>query len=66
MKNKQKDALLEYSKGPVPLMQERLTNICNFFISSNEDDCLSLKRDNRRFLNFLNTANSKKRFKING
>jgi len=66
MKNNKKDALLEYSKGSIPLMQERLTNIDNFFISSNEDDCLSLKKGNRRFLNFINTTNSKKRVKING
>ena len=58
MKNNKKDALLEYSKGPIPLTQ--------YVIHSNKDDCLLLKKDNRRFLNFLNTTNSKKRFKING
>lgn len=58
MKNNKKDALSEYSKGPNPLMQ--------YVIHSNKDDCLLLKKDNRRFVNFFNTTNSKKRLKING
>jgi len=58
MKNNKKDTLSEHSKGPNPLMQ--------YVIHSNKDDCLLLKKDNRRFLNLINTTNSKKRFKING
>ena len=58
MKNIKKDALLEYSKGPIPLT--------HYVIHSNKDDCLLLKKDNRRFVNFFNTTNSKKRMKING
>ena len=54
MKNNKKDALSEHSKGPNPLMQ--------YVIHSNKDDCLLLKKDNRRFLNLINTTNSKKRF----
>jgi len=58
MKNNKKDALSEHSKGPNPLTQ--------YVIHSNKDDCLLLKKDNRRFVNFFNTTNSKKRLKING
>ena len=61
MKKNKKDALTNSLKAlvtdPTLIKYPKGHNPDNFFIFSNEKDGLSLKSGNRRFLNFLNTAN---------